>query len=363
MPVYKSSERTADGRQWLFQVSYSSGGRHKNYRSKKYATKKEAEKAEAAFLLSYGKQLPERFTFAQIIDEYLSDRKHTLKPQSWLRARVLSEHVSAVLGNVCVSTMTLSQYDNFRATVAENARWSISYKNKVLNHVKALITYADKKHDITNRVPWKYAPLADAAKVKQPMQFYKKVEFDRFIECADDLRYRALFTTLFYTGMRVGEANALRWVDLDRLGRSLTINKTVSTKLRDASGNYLITTPKTAGSIRTIPYSSKLGALLDELHAFWCRYDGFSDNWFVFGGLHNLPETTITKMKDRYARAAGVKKIRIHDFRHSAASYYIHLGCSPNVLAQLLGHTSAKLTLDTYSHFYTSDLRELVEKS
>lgn len=363
MPVYKSPERTADGRQWLFQVSYTSSGKHKNYRSKKYATKKEAEKAEAAFLLSYGKQLPERFTFAQIIDDYLSDRKHTLKPQSWLRARVLCEHVSAVLGDVRVSTMTLSQYDKLRAKVAENDRWSVSYKNKVLNHVKTLITYADKKYDITNRVPWKYAPLADAAKVKKPMQFYKKVEFDRFIDCADDLRYRALFTVLFYTGMRMGEANALRWTDLDRLNRSLTINKTVSTKLRDASGRYLITTPKTAGSIRTIPYSSKVGALLDELRTFWCRYDGFSDEWFVFGGPFNLPETTITKMKDRYARAAGVKRIRIHDFRHSAASYYIHLGCSPNVLAQLLGHTSAKLTLDTYSHFYTSDLRELVEKS
>jgi len=363
MPVYKSAEKTADGRQWLFQVSYTSAGKHKNYRSKKFATKKEAEKAEAVFLLSYGKQAPERLTFAQIIDEYLSEKKMTLKPQSWLRAKVLCEHVSALLGDIPVSTMNVSQYDNFRATVAGNDSWSVSYKNKILNHVKALISYADRKHDITNRLPWKYEPLADTVRAKKPMQFFTKEEFDRFIDAADDLRYRALFTVLFYCGLRVGEANALQWSDLDRVGRTLSVSKTVSTKLRMPSGGYLITSPKTAGSVRTIPYSRKVSGIIDELHDFWCRYDGFSEQWFVFGGLFNLPETTITKVKDKYIKKAGLKQIRIHDFRHSCASYYIHLGCSPNVLAKLLGHTSAKMTLDTYSHFYTADLRELVEKA
>lgn len=195
------------------------------------------------------------------------------------------------------------------------------------------------------------------------MQFYEKVEFDHFIECADDLRYRALFTVLFYCGLRIGEANALQWADISLGSRDMSIYKTVSTKLRNASGGYLITAPKTAGSVRTIPFPQKVADVLAELYAFWSRYDGFSEQWFVFGGLRSIPETTITKMKDKYAKKAGLKVIRIHDFRHSAASYYIHLGCSPNVLAKLLGHSSAKMTLDTYSHFYTSDLRELVEKA
>lgn len=363
MPVYKSSEKTADGRQWIFQVSYTVGGKHKNYRSKKYGTKKEAEMAEAAFLLSNGKAAPDRITFDQIISEYLAEKKTSMKPQSWLRAKVLCGHVSAVLGDVCISSMTKADFDNFRRRVAENASWSVSYKNKVLNHAKALITFADKHHDITNRIPWKYEPLADTVRAKQTMQFFTKEEFDRFIEAVDDLRYRALFTVLFYCGLRVGEANALQWRDLDRTNRTLSVSKTVSTKLRMASGGYLITSPKTAGSVRTIPYSSKVGELLDELYAFWCRYDGFSDEWFVFGGLFNLPETSITKVKDKCIKKAGLKTIRIHDFRHSCASYYIHLGCSPIVLAKLLGHSSAKMTLDTYSHFYTSDLRELVEKA
>ena len=361
MPVYKSEEKTADGRRWLFQVSYTQAGKHKNYRSKKYATKREAEKAEAAFLLNHGKQAPERLTFAQIADEYLADKRHTLKQQTWQRERVLCGHVSAVLGAVCVSTMTLSQYDDFRQQVAADERWAVSYKNKVLKQVRTLITYADKKHDITNRVPWKFEPIRDTS-AKAPMQFYTREEFDRFIAAADDIRYRALFTVLFFCGLRLGEANALRWADLDRVRQTLTVNKSVSTKARNASGAYLISSPKTPGSIRTIPYPKTVARVLTDLHEYWRRYDGFTDSWFLFGGLFNLPETSITKEKDKYTKAAELKRIRIHDFRHSCASYYIHLGCSPVVLAKLLGHSSAKMTLDTYSHFYTSDLNALMTK-
>lgn len=363
MPIYKSAEKTADGRQWMFQVGYTINGKHRNYRSKKFATKKEAEKAEALFLLNKGKNDPSHLTFDTLIGEYLADKKASMKPQSWLRARVLCGHISAVLGDVPISTMSKSQFDNFRSTVADNDSWSISYKNKVLNHLKALITYADRKHDVTNRLPWKYDPLVSSVEAKKPMQFYTKEEFDTFIEAVDDIKFRSLFTVLFYCGLRIGEANALQWADVSLEGREMSIYKTVSTKLRNASGGYLITSPKTQGSIRTIPFPQKVADLLTELYAFWSRYDGFNDQWFVFGGLRSLPETTITKMKDKYAKKAGVKVIRIHDFRHSAASYYIHLGCSPNVLAKLLGHSSAKMTLDTYSHFYTSDLRELVEKA
>ena len=116
MPVYKSPERTSDGRQWFFQVSQKTANGYRKHKSKKYGTKKEAEVAEAAFLLSYGKSAPERLTFSQIAEEYLVDRKAVLKPSSWLRTRVLSEHVCAILGDVCISTMRKSEYDNFRAT-------------------------------------------------------------------------------------------------------------------------------------------------------------------------------------------------------------------------------------------------------
>lgn len=356
MPVYKSADKTADGRQWYFQVSQSHGYSGKKYKSKRYATKKEAEKALALFLLAENQPV-KPLTFEMLTEEYLADKKQTLKPQSWLRVRVLSGHICDRLANVCVATMDKPTFERFYASVAENASWSISYKNKVINFLKTLLLYAYNKHDISNRIPYKYPPFKDTQAPHKVMKFFTKQEFDRFIEAVDDLRYKTLFSVLFYCGLRIGEANALQWSDVTDV---LSITKTVSTKIQDKDGNYLITSPKTAGSVRTVPYPAKVGALLAELHDHFSKYDHFNDGWYVFGGLRPLPETTITKAKDRFIKKAGVKSIRIHDFRHSTASYYAHLGASPVILSRLLGHSSAKMTLDTYSHFYTSDLKELV---
>lgn len=84
----------------------------------------------------------------------------------------------------------------------------------------------------------------------------------------------------------------------------------------------------------------------------------YTNDWFVFGGIYPLSMTTVTNIKNKTCEIAGVKQIRIHDFRHSCASLFINLGCQPNVIQKYLGHASLKLTLDTYSHLYPSAMDE-----
>ena len=60
-------------------------------------------------------------------------------------------------------------------------------------------------------------------------------------------------------------------------------------------------------------------------------------------------------------KATGIKKIRIHDLRHSHASYLIHLGCSPLLISERLGHEKVQTTLNTYSHLYPNKQQELVD--
>ena len=63
----------------------------------------------------------------------------------------------------------------------------------------------------------------------------------------------------------------------------------------------------------------------------------------------------------RACKKSGVKKIRIHDIRHSHASYLINLGCAPLLISERLGHEKVQTTLNTYSHLYPNKHQEVVD--
>lgn len=86
---------------------------------------------------------------------------------------------------------------------------------------------------------------------------------------------------------------------------------------------------------------------------------GFNDSFYVSGDNRPLVDSTIRKRKNANCRKAGVKQIRIHDFRHSCASLLIHKSVSINIIAKYLRHTKIKETLNTYSHLYTNALSNI----
>ena len=72
-------------------------------------------------------------------------------------------------------------------------------------------------------------------------------------------------------------------------------------------------------------------------------------------------ETTIQNHKNKACSIAGVKQIRIHDFRHSCASLLINKGASIALVSKYLGHSNISITLNTYTHMYQSELKNMVE--
>ena len=80
------------------------------------------------------------------------------------------------------------------------------------------------------------------------------------------------------------------------------------------------------------------------------KHEDFIESNFVFGNLRPLPQNTARLRMIDYCKLAGVKKIRIHDFRHSHASYLISKGYDIVTIARRLGHSDIEMTLNRYAH-------------
>lgn len=91
------------------------------------------------------------------------------------------------------------------------------------------------------------------------------------------------------------------------------------------------------------------------------KFEGFSDDWFIFDGLNPLSPTIVGRKKNKYCELTNVKKIRIHDFRHSHATLLISLKVHITVISERLGHSDINMTLNRYSHMIPNDETKAID--
>ena len=171
--------------------------------------------------------------------------------------------------------------------------------------------------------------------------FYNYKEFKRFIRCVDDEIFKQFFCLLFYTGVRPGEAMALKFKDIKN--GCLTINKTIN-----SHGHREIGTTKTNSSNRSIRINDFLEKDLLKLKRFYVS--DLSDDLFVFGGQKPLSPTTINRHKLKACEKANIRPITLHQFRNSHATLLLQNGIMINEVSKRLGHSKVSTTLDIYSH-------------
>ena len=123
--------------------------------------------------------------------------------------------------------------------------------------------------------------------------------------------------------------------------KTLTVNKSYQRLGREDS----ITTPKTPKSIRTIPIPDGLCHCLQEYMSHCC---GLQKDDRLFP----CTKSFLYHEMEYGCKASGVKRIRVHDIRHSHASLLVETGFSPLLIAERLGHEKVQTTMDTYSHLY-----------
>ena len=188
-------------------------------------------------------------------------------------------------------------------------------------------------------------------KKAEGMQFWTKEEFDQFIpHVSDKPMSKVIFYLFFYSGIREGELLALTLNDFDFDKNTVSITKNYAR----VNNQDIIQTPKTPKSKRTITLPVEIMEMVKE-------YGGMLYDYKPTDRLFPTQKSFLTREMVRGCKLSGVKKIRIHDLRHSHASLLIELGFAPLLISERLGHENVETTLNTYSHLYPNKHGEVAE--
>ena len=362
MSVRKVNEKewTKDGRKYVYEGWYKDAfGKRKPYKSRKYLTRKEAVQEERVFLSSLETVVKmEDITFKELCDKHFDYKQNAKKVKvTTLRNYNKRQQHLEIFNDVKLSKLSIAQFDEWKKMMNETTM-ETSTKNDLYKYFRSVLHFG------TNRYNYNFTELLnmmnnfdDPNESPKEMEFWTKAEFDKFISVETDLQFRAAFETLYYCGLRSGELRGLTWYDINFETKELSVNKNITVNLDGKK--YVITTPKTKSSKRKLTMPDILVEDLKKLREMQNNYCEFNNNWFVFGSYEPLGKSRLRDRKNKNCKLAGVKQIRIHDFRHSCASLLINNGANVTIVAHYLGHTKIDETLNTYTHMFKDKAEEV----
>ena len=165
------------------------------------------------------------------------------------------------------------------------------------------------------------------------------------------------FWLLFTTGLRIGEATALQWEDIDFESGIISVTKTLYYK---SMNEYTFVDPKTSASIRTVVIDKDTIRELKD----WMEVQKkvLKDCNFVLS-YSGIPTSkhTLPRALEKLAGLAGVHRIKIHALRHSHVALLISMGVNPLIVKDRLGHEKIQTTLGTYGHLYPNSNFEVAK--
>lgn len=187
--------------------------------------------------------------------------------------------------------------------------------------------------------------------VPKEMDFWTKEEYLKFSEAMmDKPRSYYAFEMLYWCGIREGELLALTPSDFDFEKQTVKISKTY----HRMKGQDVITSPKTTKSNRNIKMPR---FLCDEMQEYISMLYGIQPDERMF----TFTKSYLKHEMERGSKQTGVKKIRIHDIRHSHVSLLINMGFTVLAIGERVGHEAEKITY-RYAHLFPTVQAEMAER-
>ena len=361
----KDPIKKADNGTYYFRANLGynpiTGKQIQKYRSG-FRTKKEAKEEYSKLVLASTEELTAKkmaFLFSNFIEEtYLPWYKTQVKESTYLnRATTIKKHFSYFY-KMETDEIEPIHVQNWQLKLAKD------FSPNYIRIVQGMLSIAFDRAivlGIAKKNPSRMIGNIKSKKTK--VDFWTLEEFQKVISllCKKDCYEHYLFISfwlLFMTGMRIGEASALHWSDIDFETGLLSITKTLYYRTMT---DYKFVEPKTQASIRTIYIDSDT---LNELKAWQSVQQQVLPDCSLVLSYNGTPtsKTTLPRALEKLSNLAGVHRIKIHALRHSHASLLISMGENPLLIKERLGHEKIQTTLGTYGHLYPNTNLEVAKK-
>ncbi len=339
---------------WYFSVRYTDwAGEKKRKKQEGFKTQREAKEAEADFLNS--KKTDIDITFANLVDAYIENRTARISPTTiatkghMIRTKILPYFGKMPISTIDTATVMKWQTEliNFRQQNGEP--YSQTYLRQIHNQLSTIFNFAIKYYGLTRNPAQLCGSMGKQNAEK--FDFWTYDEFQTFIQATkDDLSAHTIYSLLFYSGMREGEFLALTLSDFDFDKNTVSINKSLAV----VDGKPVFKATKTPKSNRVIALPPQIMDMVKEYAS--CVYDCKPDK-----RLFQANKTSLHRDMQKYCDLSGIRKIKVHELRHSHASHLIELGVAPLAISERLGHEDIKTTLNTYSHLYPNKQSEVAD--
>lgn len=314
----------------------------------------EARKTEK--LLKGKAKQDDTINFCVMLDGYLEDIKRRYRPRTYLCiSSTINKQIRSYFQEyrICdITPQSIHQWQVERSQSVASNRYLFNIECMLFSIFKYAIAFFHLKNN-----PCKSIHHMGRNKSIE-MNFWDVDEFKKVLRQLDmksfsDRKYQLILLISFFCGTRIGETLALTRDDIDYEQCAITINKTFV----KMNGSEYVQTPKTPSSIRTIAIPIFLKEKIEE---YLIQIPNSQTRLFS-----NVTSKAANEKLHVLAKKAGVKQIRFHDLRHSAVSYWLHLGIPIYDVSKRCGHTSPRVTYRVYSHMYPSDEKapDILEKA
>ena len=351
MPVYKDNKTN----KWYTKFRYKDWtGVIKDKTKRGFVTKHDAVEWESEFKIKTAGELS--MTFSSFVQTYKDERYPRLKPGTRAtKNNIIDHHLLPYFGDKKINEITTADIVKWQTALLTcidpltGVPYTQSYLKTVHNQLSAIFNFAMRYYDLGKNPASIVGNMGSEKDVKT--NFWTLEEYKKFSEAVmDDPLAFYCFEVLYWAGLREGELLALTRNDVDLELATITVSKTYYV----INGKEYITSPKTPKSNRTV---SIPGTLVEELSDYFSTIYDLKKNDRIFPVTKHF----LYRHMIKGAAAAGVKKIRVHDLRHSHVSLLINMGFSAVAIADRMGHESEHITY-RYAHLFPSAQTQMVTK-